>query len=203
MNIKILFAVLATLAELFGLLPYIKEVVLKKIQPHPYTWLIWGITQSVAVAGLWIGGGGIGALSLTITTLLIIITFFLSIRGSSKIITKQDAVVLAAALLSIIIWVTLDSPLLAVLLVSAIDVVGYIPTFRKSYNNPWSEKLSSWIIFSLAKVFAYLALANYNFLTISYIAALFAANGSLSVYLFWRRTQISKKATRTKTSLIE
>ena len=189
-NIKVIFSITSVIIGLLAFFPYLKSVISKKTKPHSFTWLIWGITQGTATVGLWIGGGGIGAISLTMGTFLVFVIFFVSLKNGEKNITKSDTIVLIAALSAIAVWWFLDNPILAVLLVSIIDVSGYIPTFRKSYNNPWTENALSWGVFTLSNVFAILALANYNFLTLSYIIAISLANIILLIFLLIRRKQI-------------
>jgi len=77
-------------------------------------------------------------------------------------------------------------------MVSVIDVIGYVPSFRKSYQEPWSETLISWILFSASNIFAILALKEYNLLTVTYLAAITSANIALFLICFFRRKFIPK-----------
>jgi hypothetical protein len=192
MQIKIIFSTISVIIGLLAFLPYFKSAISNKTQPHVFTWLIWAITQGTAVVGLWLGGGGIGAISLTIGTFLVILVFFISLKNGKKNITRSDVVVLIAALSAVAIWWFLNNPILAVLLVSAIDVIGFIPTLRKSYSNPWTEDVLSWVFFATANIFAILALASYNLLTLSYLAALTTAEIILITFLFIRRKGVPK-----------
>ena len=136
-NIKLIFAILAVLSAVFGsFLPYIKDIFKKKTKPHAYTWLIWTITQGVATAGLLYGKGGWGALDLLIGTLFVFAIFLISLKYGTKNITKLDTIILIVALLAIIVWLQMRNPLIAVLMVTAIDFIGYFPSFRKSFQEP-------------------------------------------------------------------
>jgi hypothetical protein len=59
----------------------------------------------------------------------------------------------------------LDKPILSITMVTAIDVLGYIPTFRKSYIEPWSETQIIWFLFTISNILAILSLSQYNLLT--------------------------------------
>lgn len=192
MNIKIIFSIVSVLVYFFAFFPYIKGIIKKETQPHEFTWLIWGITQGTATAGLWIGGGGMGVLPSVLATVLVIFVFFLSLRDGKRDVTRGDGVVLIFALLAIGAWWFLDNPFLALILVSIIDLSGYIPTFRKSYNHPWTEKVLSWALFTTANVFEILALQKYNFLTLSYVIAISSANLLLLLFLLTRRVSLPK-----------
>ena len=192
MDVKIILTVIATAIGVVAFFPYLRDTFSLKTKPHAYTWLIWAITQGTAVFGIWYGGGGWGALNLTIGTLFVIVVFLFSIKYGTKNITKSDTAILVAALSAIIIWWRLDQPLISVIMVSMIDVIGYIPSFRKSYQEPWSETLISWILFSASNIFAILALEEYNLLTVTYLAAITSANIALFLLCFFRRKFVPK-----------
>ncbi|MFA6198542.1 MAG: hypothetical protein WC734_05355 [Patescibacteria group bacterium] len=176
-NIKILFAILSVVIAVAGaFVPYFRDIFRGKTKPHAYTWLIWTITQGTAVAGLWYGRGGWGALALTIGTVLVFVVFLVSLKRGTRNITKSDTVILIAALLAIVVWWQLHNPLAAVIMVSIIDVIGYFPSFRKTYQEPWTETPLSWVTFAMANILSMLALSEYSFLTLTYLIAITIAN---------------------------
>lgn len=192
MYIKIIFAALAIIIGEAAFIPYIVDVWKKKTKPNLFTWLIWAITQGTATAGLIFGGGGIGSIPMILSVGSTLLVIALSIRSGSKNIHKSDVFIFLVALSAIFVWWQLDNPLIAVLMVSGIDGIGYIPTFRKSYRKPWTETAGSWTAFAVADAFAILALENYNLLTVSYLATIATANLLLAIYLFARRRSVKK-----------
>lgn len=192
MDIKIVLTIIATIIGVAAFLPYLRDTFSLKTKPHAYTWLIWAITQGTAIFGIWYGGGGWGALNLTVGTLFVIAVFLFSLKYGTKNITKSDTAILIAALSAIVVWWQLDKPLISVIMVSVIDVIGYVPSFRKSYQEPWSETLISWILFSVSNIFAILALKEYNLLTVTYFAAITSANIALFLLCFFRRQIVPK-----------
>lgn len=190
-NLKVVLAILSSLVVIgLGLGPYLRDMFLKKTKPHAYTWLIWSITQGTAVAGLWYGHGGWGAMTLAIGTLFVFLVFLLSFKYGTRNITKSDTVILIAALLAIVVWWQLRNPLLAVIMVSVIDVIGYTPSLRKSFQEPWTETITSWVAFSVANILSMLALTEYNFLTLTYLLAITIANVTLITICLVRRRLI-------------
>ncbi len=192
MEIKIIFTIIATLIGVAGFLPYLKDIFSLKTKPHAYTWLIWAITQGTAVAGIWYGGGGWGGLNLVVGMIFVLVIFLLSLKYGTRNITKSDTAILITALVAILIWWQLDKPLISVIMISAIDVIGYIPSFRKSYREPWSETLISWSVFPVSNIFALLALKEYNWLTMTYLMAITMASLSLYLFCFYRRKFVPK-----------
>ncbi len=192
MDHKILLAVFASVIGIIFTIPYVRDIFKGRTKPHSYTWLIWVITQGIATAGVFKGGGGWGGYNLAIATIINAGIFFLSIKYGTKNVTLHDKIALVGALLAIGVWQILKNPLLAVILVSFIDVVGYFPSFRKTFQEPWSETLSSWIGFTTANLFAILALDQYNSLTLSYLISITGANAIMAFICIFRRPIIPK-----------
>jgi len=103
---------------------------------------------------------------------------------------------LIVALLAIIVWRQMGNPLIAVLMVTTIDAIGFIPTFRKSFVDPWSETLSFWASMAMASIFIIASIAQYNFLTVTYAAMLLIGNTTVWTICFFRR-KILKEASLT------
>lgn len=173
--------------------PYWVEIFRGNTKPHLYTWLIWLISQIVALAGMLYGGGGHGTFALWAGLFGVGSVFLLCFRYGTKNIMRSDIVVLLLALIAVALLVVFDNPLLAVILVSLIDALGYIPTIRKLYQEPWTESLLSWSIVTIAHLFSFMALAHYNALTLTYLITVFFANIILLSIGLIRRTQLATR----------
>lgn len=193
MEWKLISAILATLLGIAGFVPYIRDMLRRTTRPHAYTWLIWVLTQGIAVAGIWHGGGGWGSLNLMAGVVLVAIVFVLSFRYGTRDITRGDSLVLFAAIGAILVWSVFDLPLLSIVFATGIDLIGYAPSFRKSYADPWGETLVSWFLFGISDVMALLSLSEYNLLTTVYLGAITAANFALLVFCRYRRMKIPEK----------
>ena len=189
---KIIFLIFSIVCGLSAFIPYLFDTFKLKTKPHIYTWIIWAMTQGTATFAIFYGGGKLGGVELAIGVVLQIVVIIFALKYGTKDITKSDALVLVIALLAILVWWQLKQPILSVILVSAIDVFGYIPTFRKSYKDPWSETLATWILFAMSDIFAILALSRYNFLTVTYLATITVVNVSFFIFCTSRR-RFSKK----------
>ncbi|MEK9173699.1 MAG: hypothetical protein AAB845_00340 [Patescibacteria group bacterium] len=176
MDIKIFFALASSLISVVVFVNYLQSVLRGQSKPHMYTWLIWSLTQGIAVAVILYGKGGWGGIGLITSTLSVFCIFLLSLKYGTKNITTGDTIALILALLAIIPWLIFSQPLISILLVILIDFFGYIPSWRKSIQEPWSESLLSWGTSPLSYVFALLALSEYNALTILYPAFVILAN---------------------------
>lgn len=192
-NIKIVFAVIAVfLAVFFAFLPYLRDIFRGKTKPHAYTWLIWTITQGVATAGLLYGKGGWGSLELVVGTFFVFLVFLISLKYGTRNITKSDTVIFIAALLAVVVWLKMDNPLFAVFMVSAIDFLGFLPSFRKAFYEPWTEIVISWVFFSVGNLFVILSLSEYNLLTLTYIITITVGNITMAIICLARRKAVDK-----------
>lgn len=191
-DFKIVATILSLVLGAVSYIPYIRSMVLRQTTPHPYTWLIWSITTGTAAVGGWYGGGGYGVLLLALWSVLTFLVFLLSFKYGTKNITKGDVALLVLTLLAVLVWWQLHAPLISILMVTAIDAFGYVPTIRKVFEEPWSESLSSWSLFTVTALIGLVALAQYNFLTVVYLGMSATLNTIVMGVCLFRRRSIPK-----------
>ncbi len=139
MTLQTIFAGLATVITLANKIPYLVDIFRLKTTPHSYSWLIWTMLQTTGVSVMLSSGAGAGVASLVASTVLCAFIFLLSLRFGTKNITTFDTICFVGALGATGVWFFLHDALLSIILVSAIDLVAFLPTFRKSYEEPYSE----------------------------------------------------------------
>lgn len=186
MELNLIFAIISGIFSFVSSTIFLTQMLQRKIQPHAFTFLVWLITQGTAIAAILVGGGGVGALGLIISEFFMLLVFVLSFWYGTKNITRADAIMLAVALLSIVLWWQVDNSFYAVLLVVFIDIVGYGPTIRKTYVNPDSERMLPWLLGAGNMCFGLLALESYSILTVAYPAALGIGNVAVALTRFVR-----------------
>jgi hypothetical protein len=123
---------------------------------------------------------------------LVAVVFLLSFKYGTKNITRSDTGILVLALLAVVVWWQTNNPLYAVLMVTVIDALGYIPTLRKSWGEPYSETLSFWFTMILVTILTILSLSEYNLLTLTYLGMLVIANMVVLVFCGLRRRYVQK-----------
>jgi len=192
LNIKITVGIISAIIGSLAFIPYLRDTFSLKTKPHAYTWLIFTITQGTAVTGILYGQGGWGGLNLIIGTLLVFSVFLFSLKYGTKNITKSDTIILILSILAILVWWQLHQPAYAVLMVTFIDFLGYLPSFRKSFREPWSETLISWAAFAASDIFALMALKEYNILTVTYLLMIASVNTVFFIFCLSRRSFVAK-----------
>lgn len=193
MEIKLILGVISTLMCLPIFIPYIRDIITRKTEPHTYSWLIWTILQGVGVMAGIKDGGGYGLWGLGLGAFFCFVIFLLSLKYGTKNIKKFDLYCLVGAIITLLIYLFTDKPLLAVALVAIIDFVGFLPTFRKGYEEPETETLSTFVLSSIGNILSILALENYTLITTLYVGSLWFTNGSFATMIWLRRNQIKSK----------
>ena len=104
-----------------------------------------------------------------------------------------DTLCLIGALASIAVYIFMKDPLLSIILISAIDFVGFLPTLRKAYTEPYSETVTMFGFFALSGVFTMSALKDLLLVTILYPLTLIGINIIATVVILLRRRQVPDK----------
>ena len=195
MEIKLIFAILSSLITFVGYSTYVIDIFKKKTEPHLYSWLIWTILPVIGVLSQFKDGSGYGSWGLIVGCFFCAIIVLSSFKYGTKNITNFDIFCLITSLFAIFIYLNIQNPIWSIITVSIIDVIGFLPTFRKAYVEPLSETPIAFGAMGISHLLSLLALQNYTFTTIFYLAVLFFANSTLSAMIFYRKiiTKSGKK----------
>jgi hypothetical protein len=82
---------------------------------------------------------------------------------------------------------------LSVILVVAIDLIAFAPTYRKSYLNPHDEPLYLYSLNVLRHGLSLFAIVNITIATALFPFMVGLANGCLAVFLIIRRAQLKRE----------
>ena len=184
---KIIIGVIAIVLTFVGYIPYIRDIFKKKTTPHIFTWFIWtlavGITYGLQVAG----GGGIGSWITLSVVCFCFFVFVTSLRNGNKDITKSDVVFFILAILALFLWKVIKQPVWSIILIVSVDILGFVPTIRKSWNKPYSETLFTYELNTIRHALSIFALQQFNILTLLFPIAWTLANLLFCILLVVRR----------------
>lgn len=166
---------------------YIKSILLGETKPHIYTKIIWFILTGIGFIISIQKGWGPWSWILWITCLVQLVTLLLSFKYWTKDITRFDTFLLILALLCIPLYLWVEDKIYSLIFVLFIDFLWYIPTFRKTYNDPWSESILVWSISNSKYIISIFALIEYSFYTLAYPVFLIALNAILIWIMVVRR----------------
>ena len=179
--------------------PYIRAVLRNETKPHVFTWFIWGIGTLVVFVAQLLDGGGFGAMVIGVSgTITFGIAILALTRQADLSIVPMDWVFLGLAASALPLWFFTESALSAVIILTVVDLLGFGPSVRKAYDEPWEENATFFAIGAVRNGFVILALGNYSWTTILFPAAVGTACFCF-VFLILLRRQFKPRSDRTET----
>ena len=142
MEIKWFLSILAIALLFIGYFPYLRDTINGKTRPHIFSYIIWALTTFIVFGIQLQSGGGAGAWVTFAIGCMMLVVLGLSYKNGRDDITKGDFITLVVALLAIPLWLLANLPLLSLVILTAIDLLGFLPGMRKSWVDPWSETIS-------------------------------------------------------------
>jgi hypothetical protein len=190
---KAAFGILSSVFVLVGGVPYLNDIRNKRVRPHVLSWLGWGfITALGAFAMLAEGSTWVTALLFGNAVMCLLIAFGSIILKTGVWSTgTQDYVLFGAGLLGLILWQTLDLPILALIFAIFADICFGIPTVIKTYKDPSTETPFAWGMSVISEILALFALQNLSFHEVAYPAYLFVYDATVLILIlniFKRKT---------------
>lgn len=184
-------AIIAAILAFVGNISYLKDVIKERVEPHPYTWFIWSIVSMTTFFGGLAKGAGIGALPTGVAEAFTIVIFAFSLkhffsrkRGHAKShIRKADHYFLAVALLGLIPWALTNDPTISVIIVVLIDIVAFIPTLRKTWSHPNTEKPLLFEMNVSRHILTLFSLQAYNIATTFHSFAMIVTNTIMVLFI--------------------
>ena len=180
---KLTFAIIAACLAIIGNVPYLRDVIKGKIQPHAYTWFVWTIVSAVTFFGQLAKGAGVGAIPTAASEIFTLIIFLFSLKNGFKHVTKTDTVFLIVALLGLIPWALTNDPTISVIIVVTIDIIGFIPTLRKTWIHPETENPILFGMNAARHCLALGALQAYNIATMFHSIAMIITNTMMTWFI--------------------
>lgn len=190
---KNIFGFIAVILTFAGYAPYIKSILKKETKPHIYSWSVWLLDGLIIFALQVTHGAGAGAfvtLAAALMSLTVLILAF-SHKGKRDIQTI-DTVFLILALVALLVWFFAKQPLISTILIMTVDMLGFLPTIRKSWSQPYSENIIFYEVNVLRFILTVSALSEYSLITVLYPGVWLIVNLAFVVMLIVRRS-IAKK----------
>ncbi|HWP61566.1 MAG TPA: hypothetical protein VN495_03110 [Candidatus Paceibacterota bacterium] len=189
MSTSELLGIAAGALELLSLPIYVGTILRGKTRPDRVTWWILSLVSAMVAASYFAAGARQTVWLPASFALCMLIVAVLSLRygeGAARL-SAIDTISLLGALLSAVLWVIVQSPLVALLLLVFTEFIGLIPTIHKAYRRPWTESTLPWAIGSLAAFLNVLAIPQWSFAIALYPFYIFATNLIVTAFLLRKR----------------
>lgn len=187
---KEILSVIAVVLTFAAYIPYYRDILRGKTNPHIYSWSLWGLLTILIVALQFQGGAGPATWITAAAGFMCLGVVILSLRKGKKDITLSDTIVAILSLIAMGFWLIADQPIISIVLVVVADMLAFYPTVRKSWNKPYEETLSLYVTNTLRFSLGVLAIETYTVLSTLWLASWVGANGIFSVILVIRRRQL-------------
>lgn len=191
-EIKYILSISAIVIGFVWYYPYFRDIYKWKTKPHAFSWFIWWILTWIGFLiqiseKWWFWSWVLWTVSMTCFMIAIIWFYQKQIKYH-----VSDWFSLFWAIIAIGLWLVTKNPFYSVLLISFIDFLGFIPTFRKIYINPDSETLSTWYIMNIRMFLWIIALDVYSFNTVFYPWIIFMLNTAVILTIHRRSFTLRK-----------
>lgn len=183
------FAIVAALLAVAGNVPYVRDILRQRVQPHPYTWFVGSVVSGIVLFGQIAKGAGVGAIPVVVAELFTILIFILSLRHGYKKIIRTDTYLLIIALLGVIPWVLTKDPTISIVIAVGIDLISFAPTLRKTWVHPESESPILYGSNVLRHVLTMFSLEAYNVATTIHSIAMICVNSFMVLCMLPRGRQ--------------
>lgn len=196
-EMKNIIGVIAVMLVFIGYIPYFRDMIKGQTVPHIYSWILWGVVTTIVFALQLSGKAGMGAFVTLSAALMCVFVVGLSLvrHKGKRDITTSDTIFLILAFISLGVWLIAKQPILSAVLATTTDLLGFIPTVRKSWYKPFSETLSMNVLNTFRFGLAIIALQQYSLITALYPVSWVIANGLFAIMLIVRRKQVPQTNT--------
>jgi hypothetical protein len=186
-----LLGVLAGLVGVFDTVPYLRDVMRGSTRPHRGTWLIWSALAVVVCLAQWADGASWSLIMLLTQAVLTTAVFAVAIVHGQGGTTIIELVLIAVAAAGVTGWLLSGEPLVATVCVVAADLIAAAMMVPKTYHDPGSETLATFVYASIGGALAAGAVGvadNAGATLLLYPIYYCLANGAIAVLIHHRRT---------------
>ena len=172
---------------------YIISILKGRTKPNRSTWWIWSFMGLVVGLSYYLSGAVntiwvpvvefIGPLSIAL----------LSVKyGEGKLSDKTDLICLVGAVLSVILWIIFNNPVIALVTNLAADSFAIVPTIKKSYLRPEGEDFWAWLGTGTADSLNFFAVERFSFAILIYPIYMLVSDLIIVIVLLMKKKDIMK-----------
>ena len=171
---------------------YIRGTLSGTTKPNRITWGLWALAPLLGTAialsshaDVWV------TVRVFFAGFIPLLVFFISFvnKNSYWKLTIFDFFCGAWAVVAIVLWLVADSPELAILFAVLADIFAALPTLRKAWLQPETEKGITYIASFVSVLLAMPAIPVWNITNAGFSIYLAVVNAVLILIIYWKRPQ--------------
>lgn len=191
-----LLAVLGILSIVLQFLSFIQydiDILCRRTKPERAGFWIFALLDTVTLATQLTRGFSWSALLIAVSLLNALFVAFLSIKLGYGRFKKRDLISILIAVIGVVLWLITDEPIIAIIIVIAVDVAGFWLIVVKSWHKPQSETYVAWLLAGVSAVLAVIATGTLDLVVTGYVLYSAIANIGLALMLLYRKRRLGIK----------
>jgi hypothetical protein len=183
----ILSVALAVLAAVI----YIAQTLRGDVRPHPLSWFLFGVLSLTGYLVQRDQGARQGSWTLLAMTVICFLFVAVSVARGERTFSRTEWAFVAAAGAVFVLYLFTRDANVAAAMTTAIDALGYGPTFTRGWSFPRKDSVTSFAINGAKFVPSLMAMDPISFATSSYPATLLVLNAAVAIMLLMRRRALA------------
>jgi hypothetical protein len=192
-DVKSVLGIIAGIIALLAYIVYIISTLRGKTKPNRITWWIWTFMGLVLALSYQFSGA---VNTIWVPYVEFLGPFFIAILsikyGEGGLENRTDLYCFLGAIVSIILWIVFDNPVIALITNLAIDAFAIVPTIKKSYLRPEGEDFWAWFGTGLADSLNMFAVERFTFAILVYPIYMLVSDLIIIFILLLRKKSIIK-----------
>ncbi|MEZ6208952.1 MAG: hypothetical protein R3B64_00015 [Candidatus Paceibacterota bacterium] len=187
--IPTIFVIISPILSFIGGAAYIKDTLKGKTKPNRVSFFLWALAPIIGTAITLSNGAGWEVVPVFMAGFMPLIIFIVSFinKNSYWRLGKIDYICFVLAIITMVLWLAADKPLLALSFAIATDLFAYFPTFIKSYKYPETETALLYILPTFGNIFGILVAKDWVFVSIGFSLYLIIANTVNTLFIYRRK----------------
>jgi hypothetical protein len=185
-----LIPILGLLAGAVGVadtIPYVRDILRGTTRPHRGTWLIWGVLAIVVCLSQRADGATWSLVMAATQAVLTGLIFVLAVRRGEGGLSSAELLMIGVAGVGVAGWIVADEPIVATGCVVAADLIGASMMLPKTYRDPESETLTTFVLASAGGALAAGAVGVVDASLLLYPFYYCVVNGAIALLIHQRR----------------
>lgn len=185
------FVFLGALLSLVGSARHAWLTLQGRTRPNRVTWFLWAAVPIVGFLAQLDEGVGLPAvltLSIGLGPAAVFLASFVNPRSVWRL-TRFDLGCGALAVVALVVWLGMDEPATAVLVAVGADAAAAIPTFRKAWLAPETERSGVYVLSGLNGTIALLTIDDWAPVTFAFPLYIVAITAALTAVILVRRNK--------------
>ncbi len=175
---------ITAIVSVLSYIPYIVSVIKKQTTPNRATWFIWFASAVLLYVSYAETGANHQQLLLPLSYVIGEgVVALLSIKFGEGGWSTLDRFSITCSAIMLILSFYFVNPVIVFMAIVLVDFFGTIPTLKKSFQRPWSENKSAWLLVFAATTVNLFTISSIRFVLLLYPLYMFITNGIIAIFV--------------------